>query len=208
MKRLVFYLTLFYCCAVTAQTRSDIFNKEVPLTWLGLDFTQVNFIGTASQWQDIGEITNADLRDKYFVSWNEIFIDEKSKYDVAEAVRRSMVKYDLSVTETANSKSDRDYFINDVLAFRHLEETDIDSLVKHYDFKGNEGLGMMFFVEGMNKQLEKSSMWVVFVNMTNKEVLSAKRVEGKAGGFGFRNYWARTFYHGLQDVEEHLRKWK
>ena len=84
----------------------------------------------------------------------------------------------------------------------------IASMVKQYDYKGKKGLGMMFVVEGMHKEAKKASMWVVFVNMDTKTLLLAKQVEGAAGGFGFRNYWAKSFYNGLKEVENNFDRWK
>ena len=194
--------------AAFAQSKSDIFSDDTELTWLGLDFSEVHFIGTAAQWQDAGAITSTDLRDKYFVLWNEIFVDEKAKYDISKATNRTIVKYAVDVTATINAKSDKDYFVDDPGSFRHLDKEKIASMVKQYDYKGKKGLGMMFVVEGMHKEAKKASMWVVFVNMDTKTLLLAKQVEGAAGGFGFRNYWAKSFYNGLKEVENNFDRWK
>lgn len=206
-KVLLFLLVVVLQSTVIAQTQSDIFDSKTDLTWLGLDFTQVHFIGSAAQWQDAGAITSTDLRDKYFVAWNEIFVDEKAKYDVSKATERPIIKYAIDVTASANSKSDKDYFVDDPGSFRHLTKDGIATLVKKYDYKGKKGLGMMFVVEGMHKEAKKALMWVVFINMDSKKMLLAKHIEGKAGGFGFRNYWAKSFYNVLKEVEEDFHKW-
>ena len=209
MKKILLFLFMaVFQLSAFAQSKSDIFNSDVELTWLGLDFTHVHFIGTAAQWQDAGSITSSDLRDKYFVSWNEIFVDEKAKYDVSKATNRPIVKYAIDVTASANGKSEKDYFVDDPGSFRHMESEDIARLVSKYNYKGKKGIGMMFVVEGMHKEAKKASMWVVFVNMDNKKMLLAKQVEGAAGGFGFRNYWAKAFFNGLKEVENNFSKWK
>jgi len=207
-KVLLLILIAVFQIAAFAQSKSDIFSDDTELTWLGLDFSEVHFIGTAAQWQDAGAITSTDLRDKYFVLWNEIFVDEKAKYDISKATNRTIVKYAVDVTATINAKSDKDYFVDDPGSFRHLDKEKIASMVKQYDYKGKKGLGMMFVVEGMHKEAKKASMWVVFVNMDTKTLLLAKQVEGAAGGFGFRNYWAKSFYNGLKEVENNFDRWK
>lgn len=204
---LIFLLAFAMHLTCFGQSKSDIFDSKVDLTWLGMDFTEVHFIGTAAQWQDAGAITSTDLRDKYFVSWNELFVDEKAKYDVAKATQRPIIKYAIDVTATANGKSDKDYFVNDPGSFRHLDKDKVASIIKKYDYKGKKGLGMMFVVEGMHKEAKKASMWVVFIDMDTKKMLLAKQLEGKASGFGFRNYWAKTFYNVLKEVEEDFNKW-
>ncbi|MCB9045912.1 MAG: hypothetical protein H6550_07215 [Chitinophagales bacterium] len=204
---ILLYVIIFQVTAF-AQSRSDIFDPETEITWLGLDFSEVHFIGDAAQWQDVGAITSTELRDKYFVSWNELFVDEKAKYDVAKATNRILVKYAVDVTATINANSEKDYFVNDPGAFRHLENDDVAAMLSKYDYKGKKGIGMMFVVEGMYKEAKKASMWVVFVDMGSKKMLLARQVEGVAGGFGFRNYWAKAFLNGLKEVGDNFDRWK
>lgn len=189
-------------------TKADIFGSK-EITWLGLDFTQVYFIGEAAQWQDVGEITNDQLRDKYFVAWNDLFINEQQKYDVAGAVGRSEVSYAINITEKTNNKITRDFFTSDGNNYQLLDEQKVQKLVSKYNFQGKTGIGMMFFVEGMSKGKAEASMWVTFVDMKAKKVLLTERLEEKATGFGFRNYWAKPFYLALKDMKKGtFKRWK
>ena len=83
---------------VSAQTKEDLLAGTADVTWLGLDFSQAKFIGTATQFKDAGEVTNADFRDKFIRGWNQLFIDEQKKYDVAKVVHRPEIKYAIDVT--------------------------------------------------------------------------------------------------------------
>ena len=58
-------MVLFNVNVILAQTKADIFNGSTEITWLGIDFTQAKFIGSAFQFKDAGEITNGEFRDKY-----------------------------------------------------------------------------------------------------------------------------------------------
>ncbi|MCB0699537.1 MAG: hypothetical protein H6551_06915 [Chitinophagales bacterium] len=209
MKKLIQLTVMVIAMSVSvfAQSRSDVFDSDKDVTWLGMDFTTLNFVGDATQFKDAGEITNNQLREKFFVVWNEIFLDEKDKYDVAGAINRGRVKYATDVTASANSKDKKDHFTNDGGAFRHLRESDIDKMVSGYNYKSNKGVGMMFVVEGMHKEVKKASIWVVFVDMGKKKVLFKKRMDGKAGGFGFKNYWAKSFYNALKEVDDNFSSW-
>lgn len=210
MKKLTsLFVALLITIATQAQlTKADIFGSE-EITWLGLDFSQVHFIGEAAQWQDVGDINNDELRDKYFVAWNDLFINEQSKYDVAGAVGRSEVSYATEVTEKSNNKLTRDFFSSNGNDYQLLDEQKVQKLVSKYNFQGKSGIGMMFFVEGMSKGKAEASMWVTFVDMKAKKVLLTKRMEEKARGFGFRNYWAKTFYLALKDMKSGaFKKWK
>jgi hypothetical protein len=205
MKRLLFsFLALSSVLMTNAQSLSD---ANTPVTWLGLDFTQVKFIGSATQWKDAGEITNSELRDKYFPAWNDLFVNEKDRYKVADAVNRTEVDYAIDITEKANNAIKNGFFEEDGNLYQTITEEKVTALVKKYDFKGRKGIGLMFFVEGMSKGKEEASMWATFVDMGSKKVLLTKRVEGKAGGFGFRNYWAKSFNNGLKEIKSNWKTW-
>ena len=195
--------------AVHAQTRADIFNDSREITWLGLDFSHVKFIGPAAQWQDAGAITNAELKEKYFPAWNQLFIAEPKKYDVAGAVHRTDVRYAIEVTEKANNAlKNKDFFSDNPDEYQSLDEQKIAALVKKYDFGGKSGIGLLFFVEGMSKAKEEGSAWVAFVDMKSRAVLLTVRETGKSGGFGFRNYWAKSFANMLKGMKSDYSTWK
>jgi len=193
---LLFALTFF---SATGQTKSDIFT-QTPVTWLGLDFTQLKFIGSANQFKGEGAVTNEVMRDKYFKGWNQLFITEQKKYNIASAVNRSSVTYAIEITEAANSHSTANYFTDNPTDDQLLTKKKIADLIGNYDFQGKTGLGLLFFVEYMDKNQAEASIWVTFVNMETKTVLLTKQETGKAGGFGFRNYWAKSFYNVLSDI--------
>ncbi|MBC7828866.1 MAG: hypothetical protein H7122_14045 [Chitinophagaceae bacterium] len=206
MKRANWLFTLFVLClcksTVMAQTKADIFNGSTEITWLGIDFTQAKFIGSATQFKDAGEISSSEFRDKYVPSWNQLFIDEQKKYDVAGAVKRAEVKYAMEITEKANNGIKGNFFSEDPNDYKKLDEQKIAGLVKNYDFQGKPGIGMIFFIDGMSKKKEEASGWVTFVDMKSKKVLFTQYETGKAGGFGFKNYWAKTFWNMLKKTEK------
>ncbi|HET9277331.1 MAG TPA: hypothetical protein VFN95_04075, partial [Flavitalea sp.] len=69
MKRATWLITLSLICfntvSIIAQTKADIFTGSSEITWLGIDFTQTKFIGTATQFKEAGEISSSEFRDKY-----------------------------------------------------------------------------------------------------------------------------------------------
>ena len=150
MKRANWLIILCFFCfnavSVFAQTKADIFNGSTEITWLGIDFTQTKFIGSATQFKDAGEISSSEFRDKYIPSWNQLFINEQKKYDVAKAVKRTEVKYAMDVTEKANNAIKGDFFSNDPNDYKKLDEQKIANLVKNYNFQGKTGIGLMFFI--------------------------------------------------------------
>ncbi|EDO26729.1 predicted protein [Nematostella vectensis] len=121
---------------------------------------------------------------------------------------RKNVDYATEVVAAVNENADKDHFDHGTDEFRHLSEDDVAKMVKAYDYKDRTGLGMVFIVEGLHKEAKKASIWVAYVNMGTKELLLAKQIEGKAGGFGFRNYWAKSYFNGLREVKDNFGKWK
>lgn len=203
----------------SAQTKNDVFDKNVPVTWLGVDYSLTTFIGTplntsysfnawtAVKKTDKGVVSNDEFRESFTVQWNQLFIDEQKKYDVAKAIKRSSVKYALDVCISANKKlTKKDFFSNNPGDFHTKTEADVAEAVKNYDFQKNEGIGMMFFVEGMSKGTTEEGLWVTFVDMKTKTVLLTKYIVSKAQGSGFRNYWAKPLYVALKEMD--LNDWK
>ena len=215
MKRIQFLKGLFSALLIagitsgaSAQTKENIFDGSTEITWLGLDFTQAKYIGSAMQFKDAGEITNAQFRDKYAPGWNQLFLNEPKKFEVAAAVHRSEVKYALDVTEKANNGIKKDFFTEDGNEYKKLDEAKIESLVKKYDYQGKTGIGMLFFVDGMSKGKEEAGAWVTFVDMKSKKMLLTTYITGKSGGFGFRNYWAKAFNEILKEFKSQYKKLK
>jgi hypothetical protein len=204
MKKLLLVLfALVFGTQGQAQTDvSKILNSDKEITWLGVDFTQLKFIGSATQWKDAGEITSSQLRDKYFPAWNNLFINEQKKYNVADAVNRAEVGYATEITEKANNIIKGNLFTDDPDEYSHLTEQKVAQLVSKYDFKGKKGIGMMFFAESFSKGREEGAIWVTFVDMNAKKLLMTKRLTERAGGFGFKNYWGKTLFNALKDTRK------
>jgi len=206
MKRLNWIIAFCIVCLhisfVSAQTKADIFSGSADITWLGMDFTQTKFIGSATQFKDAGEISSSEFRDKYIPGWNQLFINEQKKYNVAEAVKRTEVKYAMEVTEKANNSIKSDFFSNNPSDYKKLDEQKIADMVKKYDYQGKTGIGLIFFIDGMSKGKDEASGWVTFVDMKSKKVLMTEYKTGKAGGFGFKNFWAKSFHNILKSTEK------
>jgi len=185
-----------------AQTLKDFFSSDEPLTYLGIDFTQARVIGEP--------VTDAnDMRDRNFPAINAVVVNEPKKYDIAGAFHKT-VNTDLALvnkhnetTNTATLKSDN------ASDYNRLKQEDVEKLVKGYNFNGKKGVGLLFVMDGMSKAEKAANVYVTLVDMGTKKVLLAEKIEGKAQGFGFRNYWAYTIHKVLEEVEKHKYKdWK
>jgi len=61
-------------------------------------------------------------------------------------------------------------------------------------------------METLNKFEQNAVMWVAVFDISNGQIHHLKRYTGKAGGFGFRNYWARPYYNVITTLKSNPRK--
>ena len=160
------------------------------ITWYGLDFSNVRLIGA------IGFNEPEKIKSYYFGTWNSLILDEYDKYNLKKFFYVGSVKNDLSVVMDRNKLPDAGKLVieNDY----SFDVEKVMQIISEYDSGDKKGIGLVFIVESLNKYKEKASVWVTFFDIQTKKVLLAKRIEGKAGGFGFRNYWAGAYYNVMK----------
>ena len=185
--------------SVLAQSKTDVFDGKTPITWLGLDYTQAKYIAESSESSE-SPVTNETVK-LYIPSWNYLFLTEQKKFNVARATHRMYIDNALIVTEKANRTIDKDFIFKNRTDINTLTEENIADLVKNYDYHGKTGIGMLFFIESMDKNTNTEGAWVTFVDMSSKTLLYTTYLTAKTGGVGFRNNWADATYKILRQVE-------
>ena len=202
IKKLHWIITLLLFCGITtsafAQTLKDVFtNSESPIIYLGIDFSKTKLLDNG----------NADeIRNKYYVSINQLIVNEPKKYDLKGAFVKSNINYDFGAVTKNNALAN----LNDILStastdFYRFKETDITAIVKKLDLAGKTGIGLLLVLEAMRKLGNKgdAAIWVTLIDMKTKKVLMTERMESKGkGGIGFRNYWASTIRTLLDDIKD------
>ncbi|MBC8486925.1 MAG: hypothetical protein H8D45_12925 [Bacteroidetes bacterium] len=198
---LIFFCLVFSGQMVISQGTIDIFSSKEAI-WYGLDFSKVRLIGTEG-FSDV-----AKIKDVYFSSWNNLIINEPAKYNLQLMFFKDTVFYDLSVVEKRNKLPEVDELVigNDTYS---LDKNTISEIIKEYDTKEKQGLGIVFIMESFNKPKRTGTMWVTFFDIASKTVLLTEKMSGKPGGAGIRNYWARTYYNVMAKIKktEYL-KWE
>jgi len=185
--------------SVLAQSKTDVFDGKTPITWLGLDYTQAKYIAESSESSE-SPVTNETVK-LYIPSWNYLFLTEQKKFNVARATHRMYIDNALIVTEKANRTIDKDFIFKNRTDINALTEENIADLVKNYDYQGKTGIGLLFFIESMDKNTNTEGAWVTFVDMSSKTLLYTTYLTAKTGGVGFRNNWADATYKILRQVE-------
>ena len=203
-----FMAVLFFCVATQplfAQTAKDAFtNSETPILYLGIDFTKAKLIDDANA-------NPTDIRDRQYGGINDLVVTETKKYDLKGAFHKSFVDHDLGLVAKRNEKiNTEDIKSTNTGDFHRLKSSDIESLVKGFDFGDKKGVGLLFVMEGMSKSDKSAAMWVTLVDMKSKKMLMTERMEGKTGmGFGFRNFWAIPIKNVIEEIEKKkYSEWK
>jgi len=196
-------ITLFFLLAslsLSAQkTRSDVFSST-EIVWYGLDFSKIKLIG-AEGFTDPNEIKN-----RFFPSWNQLFLFEPDKYDLKKTFKKTSVVNELSIVEERNKLPKAEELV--VTTPYSIDEATVEEVVKQYSGgTQKEGIGLVFVMEKFDKTTESGTMYVTFFDIATKKVLITKKLGGKAGGFGLRNYWAATYYDVLKQCAKEFPKW-
>jgi hypothetical protein len=190
------------------QQVADLFNKsDVKITYLGIDYSQVKLIGSFNQFAEAGATGPKLIKSKYFDSWNNLVINESKKYDIAWILRKETINSDIVEISELNSKTG----LETIEAENTPNYTTdfIKNYVSKYNFSIKEGFGIVFIAESLNKNNQEGILHFVVFNLKTNEVVIQERLIEPAGGIGLRNYWARTIFEAIRELQEDKYKiWK
>ena len=190
-------LSLASFAASAQATMKDIVTKpDLPLTFMGVDFSGTRYFG------DPGTVSPTEMKG-LFTRIDDLMVKEADKYDLAKALHRNSVSYNISIAESVNEKIDPGTIISADKGLRNRFTAEkVAEQVKRYTYPaGSSGTGMMFVVEDLVKSEELTVFWVTFVDMATKKVIYTEKIGGTAGGFGFRNHWAGGIYDALKSIK-------
>ena len=192
-------LILFVCLSYGQSNKTSL--KTTEATWYGIDFTKAKMVGP-------GFNNPMAIRDQFFKSWNELIIKENKKYDLGKFFKKKTVIFNIDSVISRNSKVDINKLITYNPGVAELKETDLKDIIKDYDIKNKEGLGLLLIVESFNNIDKTGYFYIVFFDLSTKSVLLTKKISGKAKGSGFRNFWAGAIYGALKLCESDYPKWE
>lgn len=182
--------------------RKEFFNSSTVLvTWLGIDYSKAKYIG------EQGTVDSHEIKDG-FNKINNLLIAESDKYDLKAAFKKDEVKVDLeAVLDRNNTVNEERIVATSNRTVYRLTPDSVNQIVKSYKLHEDlTGIGVVFICEAIDKNTEKSTFFVTCFNMKTKEIIFTEKVTGTAGGFGFRNHWARCVYDVLNDMKSKLFK--
>lgn len=182
----------FLVVTAFAQSEKDVITAN-EITWFGLDFTKALFVGSFNQFAEAGETGSQQLKNKYIPAWNDLVINERQKFNLKEAYKKSSVIYEPDIAGKRNATIDADKMLTLNSEEGRLKKEDIARIVSQYK-STRKGIGLVYIVETFSKADEKGVIWVTFFDMATRKVLITEKFSEKPGGFGLRNYWAKPVF--------------
>lgn len=172
--------------------------SATPVTFVGIDYSQARFVGSGD-FTDVAQVTAY-----YPGEWNRLWAKEMME-DLAKAV--GPVSQDIDIVTASNARVTEAQILrmdggDSVVTDSEITPASLQSLVRSYDMKGAEGLGLVLVVDRYVKLQEQGCTWVVYFDAQSRDIQASKRVCEKAAGFGFRNYWFRTAKDLVDDIKK------
>jgi len=176
-------LFLSICLVFSLKTISNaqVSASDKSITFYGLDFSKSKMVGND------GFSNPDDIVNRIFGEWNNLLVNEKSKYDVKFAFNKSEVDYDFDIVNKRNLAVSASTLVTN--NSYSIDEKIVASIIRGYSPKSKK-LGIVLIVEKFDKTEEKASIFITYFNPTTKKVILTKRMTAAPVGFGFRNYWA------------------
>lgn len=204
LKQFMFVVFMLGAYSLHAQsTMKDLFVGNAKLTFLGADFTQAKFIGGSAAF------TNPEaIKTQVIPSINGLLIMEPKKYALDKPFKLPVARYETYIDNVTQINKDVKVDENITMDPYELSADEVKKVVSKYNFSKNEGVGVLYVVESLDKTKEQLPVWVTFIDLSNKQVLHTERIVGKPAGFGFRNYWAGGLANvGKQIGSKYYKTW-
>ncbi|MBN2165423.1 MAG: hypothetical protein JW717_04025 [Marinilabiliaceae bacterium] len=195
-------LFILFAGVLFAQKNEELFSdNNYKYYWFGIDYSGVQLIGDFYSESFAGKDPHTEIRDRYFIAWNNLIKAERKKYSIERLVNKASVIYDTDVVDSIN-KNVLVSNLSDESKLIMLKE-DLAAKIKSYNFKQSDGIGVIIFADVLNKTELKAIYELVYFNIKNRELLYFKQYEYKPMGFGIRNYWAGSFYPIFRDFPKY-----
>jgi hypothetical protein len=176
----------------------DLFIKQTPFTYLGIDFSKAKLIGQGFEEPK-----------KMFNDINDLVEVEKSKYDISGAVRKPKPPYVYSIVNKRNAAIEETALTEN--PDDRVTDDKLQAIVDEYDLAGagvTEGICMVIICESLNKSRVQGSYYYVILDASSKKILISEKFTGGASGRGLRNYWARSVFETIETLSRKYGVWK
>lgn len=189
MKKLILFLflsTSLFCFGQGKNALKDIQS----IKFYGVDYSLVKVFGA-----DESPLQFKDA----FRRINELFITEAKKYNVGKQLRKEVTEISLDAVNQVNGNINESELKTSKTKYS-LDKEQIKAAIEALPIQKTPGVGMVFVAQFLDKSKNSGTYEVVFFNTETKEIIEEWITEGKARGFGLRNFWAGSIYNALKKL--------
>mgnify|MGYP001025923043 FL=1 len=191
MKQLLVLLFLVSSMACFGQNK-DALKDISSVTFYGIDFTRAKVYGAKK----------GPMQFKYtFDDINKLFITEPKKYDIGKRLGVNVEVTSLEAVNDANKTINPDEIMTTNSGYT-LDEKQIEEVIKTLPILSQEEkTGLIMIAMLLNKADARATYQIVFFNTKTREILYSAPTNGKARGFGLRNYWAGSVHSAMKKLD-------
>lgn len=160
------------------------------IKFYGVDYSQVKIFGA--------DESPAQFKDA-FRRINELFITEAKKYNVGKQLKKEVTEISLDAVNQVNENIDLTELMTAKRKYT-LSKEQIKAAINALPIQKTPGVGMVFIAQFLDKSNNRGTYEVVFFNTETKEIIEEWITDGKARGFGLRNYWAGSIHSALKKL--------
>ncbi len=161
------------------------------ITFYGVDYSLVRVYGAS---ESPTQFRNA------FTEINELFITQPKKFDISKFTGKKLNGISLDAVNEVNRKINLHDLVITTPDYT-IDATQVTQAVCRLPIKdGVEGTGAVIVAQLLNKTKNQGSYELVYFNVATREIIDDIGLNGKAAGFGLRNFWAGSLYKALKKL--------
>lgn len=198
----IFFVLYLATISAQAQTNPQVFDLK-KLTWYGVDCSHLKCIGDYSHWGDRNR-----LREIYMPAWNNVILNEPEKFNLSYFFNDSDIEVNIQVVSQLNAAVFTDSLVEHSRRSKYLSETQILQHIKSYYRSNKKGWGVVMMPENFDGFTKHAIIDLVIFDIESGEVALMKRLNGRGGGVGLKNYWVNTVHTCLNSIRKSWKVWK
>ena len=175
------------------------------IVFLGVNFSKLRLLDSEGFVGKNGKTKCGALRYKYYDSWNEVFMLEKTKFNLDELL---IVKdHILSIERSAelNDSIQIDTCLIDDLEYK-IADNDVQEVVNQYIGYADGKISVLLVGESLSKKLGRGVYIIVYFETESGKILLQQKYKAAPVGSGFDNYWVNTIHKCLEQHQSYVKK--
>lgn len=175
MSKYALFIFLFISTSCFTQGSNNAGTPEVyaadSIVWFGADFSQFNLCNQKKIGQD-------DKLYVYIQAWKEQY-DKLANTKLASLLKREKVFNDKAYTDLVYQELKGNQWIYNNEPKDALTASDLQDELNDYESEFEEGIGLVFFVNGFNKKIPSVTGYFVWFDVASKEIIHIYNAQGK-----------------------------